>query len=168
MSAPEINLLAIATIASEKEEENDAFRSFLKWQDADLVDVLVHQLNVRISAEIDCTACGNCCKTLMISIAEPERAVFADHFNINQQQAEESFLAKGMAGDTIMSTMPCIFLDNNKCSIYEKRFSDCREFPHLHKDGFTKRLFSVIYSYGMCPIVFNVVEALKDELEFER
>lgn len=127
---------------------------------------MVHRLNDEISPKIDCTLCGNCCKSLMVGIKPEERIFFAEHFQLSNEEAAEKYLATGINGDTIMSNMPCVFLKENSCTIYEDRFSDCREFPHLHQDGFVNRLFSVLSSYGMCPIVFNVVEAMKTELGF--
>jgi len=156
----------IAALAEEKEEEHYAFRIFIKGIDGQKIDESVQRLNAAISAQIDCTSCGNCCKSLMVSIKPEERPYFGRHFWLEQDQAELQYLATGASGDTIMANMPCVFLEGNKCSIYASRFTDCREFPHLHKDGFSSRLFSVISSYGRCPIVFNVLEALKLELGF--
>jgi hypothetical protein len=168
LAQPETNLAIIAALAEEREDENYDFRTFLKGHNCDEVDAIVHKLNDEISREIDCTQCGNCCKSLMVSILPEERHFFGEHFRMDQQAAAKKYLAEGTAGDTIMSNMPCVFLSENKCTVYENRFSDCREFPHLHKDNFTGRLFSVIGNYGMCPIIFNVMEALKEETGFIR
>ncbi|MDK2986483.1 MAG: uncharacterized protein PWQ96_2127, partial [Clostridia bacterium] len=49
--------------ASEKvEEENWLFRSFLKGQDPEEVDEIVHYLHEKLFEQIDCVACSNCCK----------------------------------------------------------------------------------------------------------
>jgi Fe-S-cluster containining protein len=162
------DLTTIAALAEEREDENYEFRSFLKMRDEDEVDTVVHQLNNEITPKIDCTQCGNCCKSLMISITPPERPFFARHFNLSQEEANTKYLTQSAGGDTIMNTMPCIFLADNKCTVYEQRFTDCREFPHLHKPGFTSRLFGMVMYYGKCPIVFNVMEALKTRMGFRR
>ena len=70
-------------------------------------------------------------------------------------------------GQLIMNTIPCHFLSGSSCNIYEDRFTECREFPHLHKPHFTSRLFGTMIYYGMCPIIFNVVEQLKDAVHFK-
>ncbi len=160
------NLAVIATLAEEREDENYEFRVFLKNSDEDKVDKIVKQLNDEITPKIDCTQCGNCCKSLMISITPPERSFFASHFSLSHQEANEKYLTQSADGDTIMNTMPCIFLADNKCTVYEQRFTDCREFPHLHKPGFTSRLFGMVMYYGKCPIVFNVMEAMKTRVGF--
>jgi hypothetical protein len=62
--------------------------------------------------------------------------------------------------------MPCHFLNNNKCTVYDYRFAGCREFPALHLPNFTKRLFTTFMHYDRCPIIYNVVEGLKKETGF--
>ena len=80
---------------------------------------------------------------------------------------KEKFIEESQGGQLIINTIPCHFLADNKCTIYENRFTECRDFPHLHKDGFTARYFNTIMYYHMCPIIFNVVEVLKEELGFK-
>jgi uncharacterized protein len=160
------DLAIIASLAEEKEEEHYQFRNFLQKRDAAQIDRMVHQLNDTIAPQIDCTQCGNCCKTLMIGIAPQERSFFAAHFNLPPAEAEAKYLSQSIGGDTIMANMPCVFLCNNKCTVYEQRFADCRNFPNLHQPGFVNRLFSMVMHYGSCPIVHNVTEALKRETGF--
>ena len=58
----------------------------------------------------------------------------------------------------------CPFLNNNICSQYKYRPEGCRSYPHLHKKYFVSRLINVIGNTSICPIVFNVFEALKEEV----
>ncbi len=67
----------------------------------------------------------------------------------------------------IINSIPCHFLKDTTCTIYQNRFTECREFPHLHKANFKARFFSTIQYYSMCPIIFNVTETLKDKLGFK-
>lgn len=69
-------------------------------------------------------------------------------------------------GEQYFQNLPCSFLKDKKCKIYNDRPEDCRSFPHLHKNDFTSRLWRVIDNYSFCPIVFNVFEKLKTELKF--
>ena len=59
---------------------------------------------------------------------------------------------------------PCPFLKENSCTCYTFRPSDCRSYPHLHKNDFTSRLMDVIENSSLCPIVYNMYESLKEEL----
>ncbi|MBV9989122.1 MAG: hypothetical protein JO301_15695, partial [Chitinophagaceae bacterium] len=47
-------------------------------------------------------------------------------------------------------------------------FAGCREFPALHVPGFRNRLFTTFMHYERCPIIFNVMEQLKDVIGFDR
>jgi len=135
-------------------------------QDPNAIDNLVHQINETVTAQIDCTQCGNCCKTLMINISAIEAKTVAAHLQITLTDFEEQYVEKGSNGMMIMNKMPCHFLKENKCTVYEQRFSGCKEFPALHLPDFTERLFTTFMHFERCPIIFNVVEQLKLQLNF--
>lgn len=168
MSATAIQDLSVIQNASEcNEEENDCFRIFLKQQDSREIDEMVHSLNQSISAQIDCTQCGNCCRSLMINVEPEEAKSVADYLNVPAAEFNQTYIERSEQGQMVINTIPCHFLQHNKCSIYSHRFNECREFPHLHKPAFTSRLFGTFMHYGRCPIIFNVIEALKIELSFK-
>ena len=154
------DLVKIKQIAEEKQAENDHFQSFLKNQNEEEIDLLIQGLNDSITPQIDCTKCGNCCKSLMIHITAEETVQLSDHLKISVDQIKEQFIEQSEQGQMILNTVPCHFLTNTSCSIYEHRFTECREFPHLHKPHFIRRLFSTMRYYEICPIIFNVVEQL--------
>ena len=85
---------------------------------------------------------------------------------IPQSDWEDQHIETSLQGTTILNAIPCAFLEGSMCSIYEDRFHECREFPHLHRDHFNDRLFSTLMYYGTCPIIYNVVEKLKVETGF--
>jgi uncharacterized protein len=161
-----IDLAEIATAAADKERENDHFSDFLKAQDAAVIDDLVTRLNRQIEPAIDCTACGNCCKTLMINVSADEALELSNFLNTPLDTVKAQYLEEGLNNHYVMKQMPCAFLEDTICSIYSNRFSGCRQFPNLEQKQFTSRLFTVFMHYGRCPIIFNVVEALKKETAF--
>ncbi|MFQ5576558.1 MAG: YkgJ family cysteine cluster protein [Anaerolineae bacterium] len=73
-------------------------------------------------------------------------------------------LKEDNASKRVCKGVPCPFLKDDLCSNYECRPTDCRSYPHLHKDGFVSRLWGVVANYSICPIVFNVYERLKAEM----
>lgn len=160
------SLNIIQQLATEREEENNRFVSFLKQQDMNTTDEQVHALNKLIEPQIDCTACGNCCKSLMINVTEEEADRVAARLQLDRKNFDEQYLEKGGYGLMVINTIPCHFLTDNKCTVYEDRFAGCREFPALHLPHFTKRLFTVMMHYNRCPIIFNVVEELKERTGF--
>lgn len=128
----------------------------------------MQELDRHISPRINCTECGNCCKSLMVLIDDSEADRLSEHLGQSREAFDTEYLEKGSNGLMIMNRMPCPFLVERKCSIYEYRFEGCKEFPALHLPHFTRRLFTTFMHYERCPIIFNVVEQLKNELSFER
>jgi len=156
----------IAALSIERAEENDQFHYFLQAIPAAEIDEKVFALQEAITPQIDCQQCGNCCKTLMIQVTAVEASRVAEHLHQDTHLFINSYLEKGIGEQMIMQSMPCTFLQNRSCSIYEQRFAGCREFPALHLPGFTSRFFTFAMHYGRCPIVFNTIEALKIECNF--
>jgi uncharacterized protein len=162
----ETDLQQIAQLADQREEENDYFQSFLASQDAASIDARVFALQADITPKIDCRQCGNCCKTLMIEVTQPEADRVAEVLGVESDQFVAENLEKGIGQRMIMNAIPCRFLEELSCTIYADRFAGCREFPALHLPGFTARYFTTRMHYARCPIIFNVLEALKKELCF--
>ncbi|MBL0359102.1 MAG: YkgJ family cysteine cluster protein [Chitinophagaceae bacterium] len=104
----------------------------------------------------------------MINITSREATKLAEHLNIEMGELKEKYIEESQGGQLIINTIPCHFLSDRKCSIYEHRFYECREFPHLHKNDFSSRLFGLLIHYANCPIIFNVVEALKIRTGFTK
>ena len=68
----------------------------------------------------------------MINVEEGDAARLAAHLNMNIADFETA-IEKSSAGTlAVMNTIPCHFLSDNKCVVYEARPNECREFP-----GFT-------------------------------
>ncbi len=162
------DLAAIQELSLGLEAENLRFKAFLGGFDSDALDQTVFELDKMISSKLDCTQCGNCCKSLMITVSEPEAENLAEVLDLKRDQFDEQYLEKGMHGLMLINAIPCHFLSDNKCKVYEHRFEGCREFPALHLPHFQKRLFTHFMHYGRCPIIFNVMEHLKTKLLFEK
>ncbi len=160
------DLVQIEALAAEKQSENDAFRVFLSSHTDSEIDELVSELNNEVSPQVECTACGNCCKSLMVNINETEADNLSGHLQLSRETFDEKYLEKGSSGMMILNSIPCHFLSDNKCTVYDYRFEGCKEFPALHLPQFKRRLFTTFMHYDRCPIIFNVVERLKEELNF--
>jgi len=163
----ELDLAKIERLGKIREEENIEFRLFLKQQDPDKIDRIVHRLNRIISEQIDCTTCRNCCKKLQPSIVEKDIERLSNRLHITTEQVIDQY-TEIYDEELYFKNLPCVFLKDNKCTIYDDRPEDCRSYPHLHKDSFIFRLWDVIDNYSICPIVFNVFERLKTELNFNK
>jgi len=64
-------------------------------------------------------------------------------------------------GDYVVKQSPCPFLgDDNFCSIYEHRPSDCARFPYTDEDVIWRRQALTLKNSSFCPIVYGVLEKL--------
>ena len=159
------DLPAISTNAKDNETENIRFREFLQKQDSQYIDKIVFRLNEEVSPQIDCTKCGKCCNSLMINVDDSDAERLSEHLNLEKEQFYKQYVERSSQGSlAVMNTIPCHFLNENMCTVYEARPTECREFPGLHHAGFTRRLFTVFMHYDRCPIIYNVVERLKEEV----
>ncbi len=104
----------------------------------------------------------------MVLISDTEADTLSAHLHQSRELFDEQYLEKGSNGLMIMNRMPCHFLSDNKCTVYAYRFEGCKEFPALHLPNFKRRLFTTFMHYERCPIIFNVVEELKNQMSFER
>ncbi len=145
---------------------NFRFRSFLKSKDSSHLDSTVNALFGFYSAKIDCTQCGNCCSKLKPHIVRNDIKPLAIVTEKSIGDFKNAFIEVDDEGDMHFKELPCPFLLDRKCTIYELRPNDCRSYPHLHKKDFASRLFAVIDNYSFCPIVFNVYEELKLKFHF--
>lgn len=168
----EIDLKRIAQLAREREDENWQFYSFLKRGidlETEELDAIVHNHYKAVTSQIDCRACANCCRNMRVVLSLADISRLAAGLSIPEPQLIQRYLHPGDEKDTYtFNSKPCPFLSGNTCTVYESRPDACRSFPHLHKKDFVFRLHGVLANYTICPIVFNVLECLKDELRSSR
>jgi uncharacterized protein len=103
----------------------------------------------------------------MINVTAEESKNMAAHLNLPETSFKEKYIEESLQGQLIINRMPCHFLEGSRCTEYEYRFTECREFPHLDRPNFKDRMFGLLVHYAMCPIIFNVVEELKVKTGFK-
>ncbi|MBN1950737.1 MAG: YkgJ family cysteine cluster protein [Bacteroidales bacterium] len=162
-----IDITEIEKLARKRRSENLRFIAFLKEKNKRYIDHLVMELNKYFSAEISCTACGHCCTKLRPILAESDIDQLVKVTKMTRSKFKKEYIEMDEEGDMLFKNLPCSFLKNNKCTIYHYRPEDCQEYPNLHKIDFVERIFGIMENYSICPIVFNVIEALKDRLDFK-
>jgi Fe-S-cluster containining protein len=159
----------VGRLAEALEDENWDFRNWIKrrydFDDEGLMTV-VHDLADRISAQIDCTQCANCCRetTTPLDEKETERLAAALGLTVPDLQANYLQFEKDYGGYWYLPA-PCPMLEGNLCRVYRARPDSCREYPHLHND-FRAASISRINNTFICPIVFNVVQQMKVALRW--
>ena len=142
------------------QRENQKFCEFLK---SDGFDQERFQKVVReITEKIDCTKCANCCKVLKPALNEQDIERISKHLNLTKEEFTLKHLAKSDENEPEINQLPCPFLTDNKCQIYEIRPETCRGYPHLEKDV-TVRCYEFLSNAEICLIAFNVLENAKEE-----
>ena len=148
----ETNLKTIREIATKNSSENAAFKDYLKEQDAEKIDIIVHHLNDKITPQIDCLKCGNCCANLRPSATREALRKFVKEADICKLMYAESMVCKN--------------LKDKKCTIYNDRPEECKSYPYMDSNNFINRIQATLFNYEICPIVFNIFECLKKELKW--
>jgi len=116
----ETTLKRIEKIAKKKDDENWAFRTFLKGCDLSRaeIDARVHQLTEEVSAQIDCTKCANCCKQISPVLDQADVVHFAGGLEISLSEFKDGYLSPAEDAPTkqIFNQRPCPFLQDDRCT----------------------------------------------------
>lgn len=158
----------IHAVAARHEQENLRFRRFLKAHaDADELDRQFMALHYELFAEYDCCHCGNCCRAYSTTLQDGEIESIAAFLGLTPQDFAEKYLVDGIGGHELKA--PCCFLgEDGKCTIQECKPSECRGFPYTDRPERLYSLFNTVSFAEECPVVFEILERLKDSYEFRR
>lgn len=157
----------IKKLASQREEENRSFRSYLKdcGLPEEMIDEEVEKLSKRITPRIDCKACANCCRELEPFLDEPDVGRLAGALKLSGEQVKRDYLApSSREGKLTFKEKPCPFLKGTLCSVYSHRPEYCRQYPDLFNQGLIHRLSGFIRHASICLIIYNILQALKREI----
>ncbi|MBU2621933.1 MAG: YkgJ family cysteine cluster protein [Proteobacteria bacterium] len=163
----ETDIGTIGRLAEKNRDADWAFRSYLKSCDlsAEEIDALVHKHYKAVSEQIACRKCGNCCRVVGPLFKEKDVQRLAAHLKITGEAFIRDYLKPEEDGEgRPLKSLPCPFLSDNSCVVYEQRPDDCRSYPHLHKKDFVFRLMQAVSNCSICPIVYHVYNRLKAEI----
>jgi len=81
-----------------------------------------------------CSQCGQCCTGTpgYTWVSMEEIAIIANHLAMSQELFSKTYLRRVYQRYALLErpqNYDCIFLDNNKCSIYAVRPKQCRTYP---------------------------------------
>lgn len=111
--------------------------------------------------KIDCLQCASCCKQYSPRFKTPDIKRISKFLKIKEGDLINRYLYIDNEGDYVLKSKPCPFLgDDNFCSIYEVRPSDCHRFPYTDEDVLFKRPSLTLTNSTFCPIVYFVLEKL--------
>ena len=160
----------VAKLAQERKDANWRFRTCLKGAElrSEELDTIVHRHYEEVARQIDCCACGNCCREILPKLDDDDVIRLATGLETTHDEIVTKYLARNEDGDLTFNRRPCPFLAENRCRVYEHRPDTCRSYPHLQKEEFVFRLAQAVSNCSICPISFNVFERLKTEIWHRR
>jgi len=171
MPEPITDLVQIRVLGEKKREENFRFRVHMKSHDHS--DRILRRIAEGIEQQIDCTQCANCCRKATAKVTERDVHRLARHFRVKDERIMADYLAPDEEEGFILRRREdgeCCFLSGNLCTVYEARPEVCQRYPHLVRGNgsLASRMWAMIDRAGVCPIVYNSLEAFKDHLRFRR
>ncbi len=163
------DLVQIQRLGEQKRDENDRFRRYLKTHN--FVERRLRRLAEEIEDQTDCTQCGNCCKVATTTLQGRDVDRLARFLRLKPAKFLEQYTMQSEEEGLILKRTDekgCVFLDGAICSVYEARPSTCEDFPHLRRGAgsLVSRLWQFIDRACYCPIVYNSMEAWKQDVDF--
>jgi len=125
-----------------------------------LINELAAKYENNYNKSHNCTTCANCCKKLGPRITNTDINKAAKYLNIKSNEFISKFLIIDEDNDYIFNSLPCPFLKNNLCEIYEFRPKACREYPHISQQVFMKKINIMSKNIDTCPTVYYVIKSI--------
>lgn len=148
------------------EEHQKLYKNLLAKAGKKEVLKAIPDLHEKAIEEIDCLKCARCCKRYSPRFKGPDIKRISKVLQLKETAFIQKYLEYDEDGDYIAVSAPCPFLgEDNKCSIYEDRPSDCRRFPYTDEDVILKRPQLTQKNSTFCPIVVSVMEGLLKKIK---
>jgi Fe-S-cluster containining protein len=145
-------------------EKQKAFKQLLKKADKNKVLKQLPALHDEAFERIDCLKCANCCRNYSPRFKTPDIKRISKYLQMKEGDFIETYLRIDQDGDYVVKSSPCPFLgQDNFCSIYEHRPSDCMRFPYTDEDIILKRQQLTLKNSSFCPIVYYVLDRLTEK-----
>lgn len=142
-------------------ERQKIYKQYLHRAEKNKVLKQLPDLHEEAFEKVDCLQCANCCKQYSPRFKTPDVKRISKHLRLRESVFIETYLKVDEDGDYVAKSLPCPFLgDDNFCSIYEERPSDCHRFPYTDEDVFIKRQQLTLKNSSFCPITYFVLEKL--------
>jgi len=165
------DLVQIRLLGEKKRGENERFRRHLKTHDH--TDRILRRIAEGIEEQIDCTQCANCCRVATVKLSARDVERLARYLRLTPAAFLTQYTTESDEEGTILRRTEeagCVFLDGTACTVYEARPETCQRFPHLVRGNgsIASRMWQFIDRACYCPIVYNALEAFKEETRFRR
>lgn len=143
------------------EEHTKLYKNFLQRANKNKVLKQLPDLHEEAFTKIDCLQCAACCKNYSPRFKSPDIKRISKHLKMKEGNFIDTYLTLDVEGDYVVKSTPCPFLgEDNFCSIYDQRPSDCHRFPYTDEDVLLKRPAITLKNATFCPAVYFVLEKL--------
>jgi Fe-S-cluster containining protein len=164
------DLVQIRLLGEKKRGENERLRKHMKSRDHS--DRILRRVAQGIEEQIDCTTCANCCRVATARVSERDVEHLARFLRIARADFLRDYTEQSAEEGTILRRSQetgCVFLDGNTCTVYEARPETCEKFPHVVRGAgsIASRMWQFVDRACYCPIVYNTLEAFKQQLKFK-
>lgn len=147
-------------------EHQKLYKNFLARADKNKVYKQLPDLHEEAFQKVDCLKCAACCKNFSPRFKTPDIKRISKHLRMKEGDFIETYLDLDKEGDYVVNSKPCPFLgEDNFCSIYDQRPSDCQRFPYTDEDVILKRPVLTLKNSTFCPITYYVLERLRETLK---
>lgn len=164
------DLVQIQRLGEKKRAENEKLRQHLKRHP--IAERRVRRIAEDIEDQFDCSTCANCCKVATTRVTDRDVAKLSKYLRVNPAQFVRDYTVETPDEGRVLrrTETGCVFLEGNFCTVYDARPHTCQDFPHtVRGDGsFVSRMWDFTDRAVYCPIVYNTLEAVKDEVGFQR
>jgi Fe-S-cluster containining protein len=164
------DLVQIRRLGEKQREENLRLRQHLKRRN--FQERRLKRISQDIEEQIDCTACANCCRVATVKIAERDVERLSKRLGVSPARFLAEYTIEDPEEGRVLKRNQggCVFLEGNLCSVYDVRPHTCVTFPHLTRGSgsLLSRLWEMPDRACYCPIVYNTLEAWKEEIGFRK
>jgi Fe-S-cluster containining protein len=165
------DLVQIRMLGEKKRDENERFRRHMKSRDYS--DRILRRIAEGIEEQIDCTQCANCCRVATATVTERDVERLARALRIKPERFVADYTDQSEEEGRILRRTEesgCIFLSGNECTVYDARPDSCQKFPHVVRGAgsIASRMWQFADRACYCPIVYNSLEAFKEQLKFTK
>ena len=165
------DLVQIKLLGEKKRPENERFRKHMKSFDHS--DRILRRIGEGIEDQIDCLQCANCCRVATAKVTERDVERLAKYLRVKPARVMADYVVKSEEEGLVLQRdkkTGCVFLNGNECTVYDARPESCQKFPHVVRGNgsILSRMWELIDRACYCPIVYNSLEAFKDEMNFKR
>ena len=166
--AKKMNVATFTRRAYRKKKDLSKFLRKLGKSKKRSLTAIAHKADKEMWEEVDCLACGNCCKKMTPTYSKKDINRISSHLGMTYKEFYDKWLETDDNNDIINRLCPCQFLGkNNKCSIYAIRPTDCAEFPHSNRKDVMYQVREKTFENNLtyCPATLIFVEKLKAAVE---